>query len=112
MDAQQPQQLNRPNFALPAFQGVVELIAASGNLTQEEAIEALEQHWEQDNPQGEEQQANQAPQGEGQGPPPDNPPCPPAQPPAVENECPPQWMTDPTPPTFDPDTIVSSNLPT
>ncbi|KAI6146257.1 hypothetical protein BKA82DRAFT_4356658 [Pisolithus tinctorius] len=32
MDLHQPQGQNRPNFTLPAFQGIVELIITSGDL--------------------------------------------------------------------------------
>ncbi|KAI6141466.1 hypothetical protein BKA82DRAFT_3986279 [Pisolithus tinctorius] len=113
MDAPQPQQQFRPNFALPAFQGVVDLVMAGGDLTREQAIRALEACWDQDNPQGDEQHGDQPQQEEERRPPPPNdPPHPPVQPPVAEPDRPPQRVSEQNPPTFDPDAMVSSNLPT
>ncbi|KAI6154952.1 hypothetical protein BKA82DRAFT_3968805 [Pisolithus tinctorius] len=107
MDAQQPQQPQRPNFNLPAFQGVVELVMAGANLSWEEAIGALEQCWDQNNPPGEQQQEDQPQQEEEHRLPP-----PPVHPPVADPERPHQRAPETNPPTFDADAIVSTNLPT
>ncbi|KIO00883.1 hypothetical protein M404DRAFT_29274 [Pisolithus tinctorius Marx 270] len=72
------------------LQGIVNLVMASGNMTREEAIAVLEQHWEQDNAQDQAQQDGQPQQEDGPTPPPIDPPLPPVQPPAARNERPPQ----------------------
>ncbi|KIN93954.1 hypothetical protein M404DRAFT_35556 [Pisolithus tinctorius Marx 270] len=112
MDAQQPQRPQRPDFSLPAFQGVVELAMVGANMSREEAIQELGRRWEQNNPPGEHQQENLPPPEDNQADPLEEPPCPPAQPPAVGPECLPQCPTETNPPAFDPDAMVSSNLPT
>ncbi|KAI6141841.1 hypothetical protein BKA82DRAFT_4361667 [Pisolithus tinctorius] len=112
MDTRQPQQPQQPDFSLPAFQGMVELAMIGANMSQEDAIEELGRCWDQNNPPGE-PHPEDLPQPEGdQGNPPEEPPRPLAQPPAVGPECLLQRLPETNPPAFDPDTMVSSNLPT
>ncbi|KAI6143002.1 hypothetical protein BKA82DRAFT_108626, partial [Pisolithus tinctorius] len=96
-----------PNFTLLAFQGIVELVMAGANLSWEEAIQALEQCWAQNNLPGKHQQEDQPHQEEGHRPPP-----PLFPPPVADPERPPQRATETNPPTFDADATVSTNLPT
>ncbi|KAI6143705.1 hypothetical protein BKA82DRAFT_4340960 [Pisolithus tinctorius] len=89
-----------------AFQGVVELMMAGANLSWEEAIEALEQHWAQDNLLDEQQQEGQPCQEEEH-----RLPLPPVQPPVTDPKHPHQQAPETNPPNFNVDTIVSTNLP-
>ena len=64
MEPQQAPHPGRPDYTLPQFEGLVNLIIGNSGLTRDEAIEALNNQWDLQHPNNEQQQQQNHGNGE------------------------------------------------